>query len=275
MENQTSDVDMTSSQIREQWLATKWVILQRFDKCWAKNKNKIKNPIKATYISRYTHVTRLGVPPTDHYPISIYKNIRNVEYLKFRLFFFFLVKVAMPNLCYFYLVQTACWRTVGLGGEREAERRGDGGGDGGREKCTSVTMWLLPKPCRRNAQTEQRALWSVRFGGFLSTLASPRQTHSLHTANSQNNEQKNTQCKRTVFKSGGKKTKKGTDDANVCHIRPRPLPTHRYCRLLNKNTTRFPYHKNGKKKKNSDMLQYNTCTCSVMKPYGRPYHLPY
>lgn len=160
MENQTSDVDMTSSQIREQSLATKWVILQRFDKRWAKNKNKIKTPIKATYISRYTHVTRLGVPPTDHYPVSIYENIRNFEYLKFRLFFWW--KLRRLTCVIFILFKLPVGVRLVWGGEREAERRGDGGTGGEeREKCTSVTMWLLPKPRRRNAQTEQRALWSV------------------------------------------------------------------------------------------------------------------
>lgn len=207
MENQTSDVDMTSSQIREQSLATKWVILQRFDKCWAKNKNKIKTPIKATYISRYTHVTRLGVPPTDHYPISIYENIRNSEYLKFRLFFFFLVKVAMPNLCYFYLVQTACWRTVGLGGERgwETGRRGDGG-EG--EKCTSVTMWLQPKPCRRNAQTEQRALWSVCASGDSSQRWPPLGRNTPYTPLTQSKQRNTPSASARFLKLGGKNKKR-------------------------------------------------------------------
>lgn len=96
-------------------------------------------------------------------------------------FFFFLVKVAMPNLCYFYLVQTACWCTVGLGGRERLRDGGDGGVGGGREKCTSVTMWLLPKPCRRIAQTEQRALWSVCASGDSSQRWPPLGRHTPYT----------------------------------------------------------------------------------------------
>lgn len=211
MENQTSDVDMTSSQIREQSLATKWVILQRFDKCWAKNKNKIKNPIKATYISRYTHVTRLGVPPTDHYPVSIYENIRNFEYLKFRLFFFFWWKLRRLTCVIFILFKLPVGVRLVWGGERGWETGGRGGGGfGGREKCTSVTMWLLPKPRRRNAQTEQRALWSVRFGGFLSTLPPPLGTNTPYTPLTQSKQraEKTPSASARFLKVGGKNKKK-------------------------------------------------------------------
>lgn len=99
-------------------------------------------------------------------------------------FFFFWWKLRCLTCVIFILFKLPVGVRL-VWGEREAERRGDGGTGGEeREKCTSVTMWLLPKPRRRNAQTEQRALWSVCASGDSSQRCPPpRQKHALHTAN--------------------------------------------------------------------------------------------